>query len=357
MVKYNSMAAFHMAIATGNDAGGGSGLTAWRNGDAAFIAGELQACDIPLGWNYTPINYSTVTDGAASTSRVSDRYSINRNYGIWKSKHAFQTCQFIYWLMQTAAGETSGSDPYTHTLTIGTDNTPKWHGIHFERESIASNELRYDFMGLCPSDLVISCSKRKGERSAIQEITIPFANKVAGSNIAAQAQRPWGVTGTKKKTWNHCINGNGGGFVPSGLTYNGNQLECDVDGHRLIFHRDVELSVPDTNGLMTVGQMYGWKYSVELDVIPTGDLIYSLNGLKKEDYAGDLDYLFSYEVDAANDDIDFAYDKMYMLEFDEVNDYSQWKEAYTITLEPLDTTSSLTVVGIDDLAATAFGNA
>ena len=39
----------HIALATGDDAGGGSGLTAWRNADAAFISGELQPTDQFIG--------------------------------------------------------------------------------------------------------------------------------------------------------------------------------------------------------------------------------------------------------------------------------------------------------------------
>jgi hypothetical protein len=363
MVRYNDMVDCHIALATGDDAGAGAGLTAWRNADAAYVAGELIPCDTPLGWNFKPLHYTTVTDGSASASRVSDRYSTTRNAGTWTSKHAFQTCQFIWWLMQTAGTPTTEGTPAgynTHTLTIGATNTPKWHGIHFEREGIVSSELRYDMMGLVPSDLVISCSQRKGETEAIQEITIPFANKVAGGNIAAQTPRPWGTTGSILKTWDHCITGNGGGLAANvtGLLYNGAGLGCDVKGHRLIFHRDVELSVPDVNGIHTIGQMHGWKYSVELDVMPTtgSSVLYALNGLKKESYAGDLDYAFAYIADATNDRIDFTYDKMYMLEFDENNDFSKRLEAYTITLEPLDTTSSLTVVGIDGLDNTHFEN-
>ena len=45
-----------------------------------------------------------------------------------------------------------------------------------------------------------------------------------------------------------------------------------------------------------------------------------------------------------------------MVPFDEVNDYNKYIEGYTITLEPLDKDSSLTVTGIDNLDNTHFEN-
>ncbi|GAG49044.1 unnamed protein product, partial [marine sediment metagenome] len=181
MAKYNEMIGVNMALATGDDAGAGAGLTAFRNADTKYASGELIPCDIPLGWSYKPLHYTTVTDGVASTSRVSDRYSINRNYGTWNSKHAFQTCQFLWWIMQTDSTPTNEGTPTsynTHTLTITATNVPKWNGIHFERESITSNELRYDMMGLLPTDLVISCNESKAGWDATQELTVLFASNV-----------------------------------------------------------------------------------------------------------------------------------------------------------------------------------
>jgi hypothetical protein len=358
-MTYNSMINCHMALATGDDSGAGSGLTAWRNADAAFVAGELQAMDNPLGWTYKPLHYETRTPGAMTASRVSDRYSAKRNAIDWKSVHAFQTCQFVYWLMQTVGTPTTEGTPAgynTHTLTIGNTTTPDWHGIHFERESIASNELRYDFMGALPTDLIIEVGASDELWIAKQYLTVQFANKVAGSDIAAQTPRPATTTGTIWKSWDHVIAGNGGGSVPSGLTYNNDQLECDVTRLKIYLHRGIEFSTPDINALYTIGLMKGWNYIFELDVIPTGGLIYSINGLKKESYAGDLDYDFKFEADATNDNIRFLFDKMYMREFDENNDYNKYIEGYTLFFEPLDTTSSLTVTGIDGIDNTGFEN-
>jgi hypothetical protein len=255
--------------------------------------------------------------------------------------------------MQTAGAPTTEGVPAgynTHTLTIGTSNTPDWHGIHFEREGITSNELRYDLMGFLPTDLVISCGQDINNQRAIQELTVAYAYaKTDASDIAAQTPRPTGTIGTKTKTWNHAITGNGAGHTPSGLTYNTNQLEVDVKRIEMHFHRDYVFGRPDTNGYYTSGLMLGWKYWVVLDVVPTGDLLYTVNRTAKESYAGDLDYDFYFTADATNDKQRFLFDKMYLVPFDEINDYNQWFEGYTITLEPLDETSSFTGTGIDGL--------
>ena len=363
MTRYNNVENCHLALSTGDDAGAGSGLTAWRNADAAFIAGELIPSDILLGWYNKSPTYVTNKAGARSSTRVAERHSTGRQAGLWKSKHAFQTSQFIWWLMQTTGTPTTENTPVgynTHTLTIGATNVPKWYGIHFEREGITSNELRYDLMGALPSDLVISCVEGSGapeERLATQEISIPYAYlKSSASEIAAQTPRPADTTGSTWKTWDHLIAGNGGGRVPSGLTYNANQLEVDVIAKHLHLHRDYAFGPRDTNGYPINGNLLGWDYYITMDVVPTGNALYDLNRTKKESYAGDLDDIFSFTSDATNDKITFTYDKMYLVPFDEENDYKKNIEGYTITLEPLDTTSSLTVVGIDNLDNTHMEN-
>jgi hypothetical protein len=362
MAIYNEMVGSHMALATGDNAGAGSGLTAWINAKAAYIAGELIPCDIPLGWDIEEPTYNTARSGSMSTSRVSNRYSTGRREGVWKSKHAFQTCQFIYWLMQTAGTPTTEGTPVgynTHALTVGTVNTPLWHGIHFERESIASNELRYDMMGLLPSQLSIECGPGKDLFDATQEITVPFAYvKTDASDITAQTERPFNVVGTKWKTWDNLITGNGAGKSANltGLLYNSTSLEVDVLRVKINLSRTYKFGAPDNTDYWTTGLIGDFEYTVELDVHPVGDALYTLNRLKKESYAGDLDFAFSFTADATNDKISFTFDKMYLVPFRQINDYKQNIEGYTITLEPFDHTSSLTVTGIDGLDNTHFEN-
>jgi hypothetical protein len=361
MTRYNEVKDCHIALATGDDSGAGSGLTAWQNAQAAYIAGELKPVDQLLGWSNRPPIKTTQSHGPMTTSKVKGRNSVARQLGEWKSIHAFQTVQFCYWLMQTAGTPTTEGTPAgynTYTLTIGSQNTPHWHGIHFEREGISLNELRYDIMGVCPSDLVINASPNMEGQKVTQEITIPYSFiNYSAADIAAQTKRPDQSTGSLWKTWDHLVTGNGAGKNPSGLTYNGNPLEVDVINVSLKLHRDTFIGgIPDSNGWYTVGLMLGWDYSVVLDVVPTGDLLYTLNKTDKESYAGDLDYDFYFNADNTNDKDRFVYDKMYLVPFDEDNDWNKYFEGYSITLEPLDETSSLTITGIGNLDNTHFEN-
>ena len=361
MTTYNEVKDFHMALSTGDDAAGGSGLTDWRNAKAAFIAGELIPSDLPLGWKNKPPVKITQEQGTMTTNKVSTRFSKKRQLGEWASRHAFQTAQFAFWIMQTTGTPTNEGVPAgynTHTLAIGLPNTPQWHGIHYEREGITSNELRYDIMGICPQDLIISCNPSLDEQKATQEIIIPYAYlKTDASDIAAQTRRPTQTIGSLWKTWNHLVTGNGAGKDVQGLTYNGNPLEVDVIGWQCKLHRDIFIGgIPDTTGYFQEGLMLGWKYSYILDVVPIGDLLYTVNNTSKEDYAGDLDYDFSFVADATNDKISFANDKLYLMPFDEDNDWNKYTESYSITLEPLDENSSLAITGIDNVDNEGYEN-
>ena len=360
MTTFNEVKDSHMALSTGDDSGVGSGLTDWRNAKAVFIAGELIPVDQLLGWTNRPPVKVTERPGAMTTSRVKDRYSKNRQLGLWQSKHAFQTVQFCYWLMQTPSTPTTEGTPAgynTHLLTKGTSNVPLWNGIHFEREGITSNELRYDLMGFCPSELIIKCSPTLEEQKAIQEIAINYAYLNRGaSDIAAQTLRPHQAVGSLWKTWDHLIAGNGVGKNPTGLTYDSNPLEVDVISFEAHLKREIFIGgIPDTSGYYQIGLMLGWDYWYVLDVKPIGDALYDLNHVAKEDYA-DLDYDFKFDADATNDNIRFNNDKLYLVPFDEDNDWDKYIEGYTITLEPLDTNSSLTITGIDNLDNTHFEN-
>ena len=358
---YNNILDFHMALATGDDSGAGAGLTAWRNADVKLDTGECIPCDLPLGWSFKPPIFETTKTGSMSSARVPHRFSQSVRPGEWKSKHAFQTCQFIWWIMQTAGTPTSEDDPgagyHTHTITISAVSAPLWHGIHFERESIGSAELRYDLLGILPMDWDLNCGESVEGWAATQEISLQYAYlQTTCDDIAAQTPRPTSTTGSIWKEQPHAVAGGGLGLDPAGLDYNSNNLEVDITRLHINLHRDVRFTSPDVNGFYIGGLMQGFDYSIDLDVIPIGDLLYDVNKEKKEDYAGDLDYIFSFTADATNDKVTFTFDKMYMTPFDEINDYNQYIEGYTIHLEPLDTTSSLNVVGIDNLDNTHFEN-
>ena len=366
MSVHNEIIDAHVSLMTGDDGEAGAGLTDWLNGYAASVEGELIPCDLLLGYNIKPPNWTMARTGTYSTSRVPHQFSTGRGPGVWSSLHAFQTCQFLWWIMQTDSTPTSEGDPgvgyNTHTLSIGLTNTPKWNGIHFEREGITSNELRYDLYGLLPSDLTINCGQSANWK-ATQEITIPYAFlKRDASDITAQTPRPVGTTGSLWKDWMNLITGNGGGAAPSGLKYDSAQLEVDVINMSLKFHRDIYFgpgsasSTANQRGTPLTGMMLGWDYSIVLDVIPIGDLLYTVNNTKQEDYSNNLAFEFYFTGEATNDKIKFTYDTLYMLPFDELNDYNKYIEGYTITLVPYDKASTFVCVGIDNLDNTHFEN-
>lgn len=359
MTTNNEIKDCHIALATGNDAGGGAGLLDWRNTKTNYVAGELIPADQLLGWRNKPPIKLTQKQGSMTATRVSNRFSVSRQLGEWWSKHAFQTAQFCYWLAQKCTTvENTPASYNTHTIVINTVNTPVWHGIHFEREGIGSNELRYDLAGLCPQDLEINCGASRDSFNATQEITIPYAwLGTTASDIAAQTIRPAQTTGSLWKTWDHLIAGLGAGNIPTGLTYNSGSLEVNVINLKIKLHRDIFIGgIPDTSGYFQAGLMLGWDYSYVLDVVPVGDALYYLNDTAKEDYAGDLDYDFQFQADVTNDYIRFNNDKLYLVPFDEENDWNKYFEGYTITLEPYDTTSSLIITSVDNLDNNHFEN-
>lgn len=339
---YNDAAGTHKAITKRGS------LTAWRNGDVKIASAECIPTDQLLQWDLQVPTPITEEYGTFKSSYINDRKSIGRRIGQWKSIHAFQTAQFCWWLMQTCSTTENTPVGYnTHAITLAAAPTPDNHGIHFERESISSEERRYDLLGFLPSDLVISCSETSWP--AKQELTVPFAFAKTSStdDIAPQTKRPRATTGTIWKDWGHVVAGNGGGESPSGFTYNSNPMEVDIVGLRIMLHRNVEFGTFDSDAYYTQGFLRTFKYSVQLDVKPRGDSLYVLNETEAEDYATDLDYDMKFEADATNDNIRFLFDKMYMIPFDELNDWNKWFEGYTITLDPLDSTSSLTITGID----------
>ena len=107
--------------------------------------------------------------------------------------------------------------------------------------------------------------------------------------------------------------------------------------------------------------MQGAIFSYDLDVEPyySATLVdlFSINDLKKSAYAGDLDFDFSFIAQATNDKIRFNNDKLFLLPFDEMAiKREEWFEGYTITLEPLDDTSSLAITGIDSVDNDGYEN-
>ena len=345
----------HLALATGNDAGGGSGLTAWRNADAAFIAGELQPTDQFIGGS--PIKFpkpKTEEIGALQATYISDRREAGRLRGSITLEFALQTAQFCWWLWQACSTTENTPVGYnTHAITLNAAQTPIWHGFHLERETPSDNlPRRVDMMGFLPKELRIRCDP--SIFTAIQTLLVDFAYyKPGAAEIEPQTKRPALTIGSIKKNWSHLVAG-GLGENQTALTYGGTELAVAIKGITIILSRKNKFGIPDSDNFPAAGFLQGGKFSYELDIEPYDSAtlvdIFALNDLKKSAYASELDFDFSFIAQATNEKIRFNNDKMFLLPFDEMAiKREEWFEGYTITLEPLDDTSSLAITGIDIL--------
>ena len=351
----------HLALATGNDAGGGSGLTAWRNADAAFISGELQPTDQFIGGSFTFPKPKTEEVGALQAIYVSDRREAGRIRGSLSLEFALQTAQFCWWLWQTCSTTENTPVGYnTHAITLLSSQTPKWHGFHIERETPSKNiTRRVDIMGFLPKELRIRCDP--DVFTAIQTLGVDFAYyKPSASEIVPQTKRPSLTIGSIKKNWSHLVAG-GLGENQTALTYNNTAVAVAIKGITIILTRKNKFGIPDANNYPAEGFLQGVKFSYELDVEPydsaTLEDLFALNDTKKSAYAGDLDFDFKFQAQATKDYIRFNNDKLFLLPFDEMAiKRTEWFEGYTITLEPLDDTSSLAITGIDSVDNDGYEN-
>lgn len=351
----------HIALATGDDAAGGSGLTAWRNADAAFIAGELQPTDQFIGGSFKFPKPKTEEVGALQATYISDRREAGREKATLNLEFALQTAQFCWWLWQTCSTTENTPVGYnTHAITLNASQTPKWHGFHIERETPSENiTRRVDIMGFLPNELRIRCDP--DVFSAIQTLGVEYAfYKPGASEINPQTKRPSLTIGTIKKNWSHLIAG-GLGENQTALTYVGTEIAVAIKGITIILSRKRKFGIPDQNNYPAAGFLQGAKFSFELDVEPYDSAtlvdLFALNDIKKSDLAGDIDFDFKFDAEADNDYIRFNADKLNMLPFDELAIRREdWFEGYTITLEPLDDTSSLAITGVDGIDNDGYEN-
>ena len=214
-------------------------------------------------------------------------------------------------------------------------------------------------MGFLPRELRIRCDPEIF--TAIQTLGVDYAYyKPGGDEITPQTKRPALTIGTIKKNWSHLVAG-GLGENQTAFTYNGTAVAVAIKGITIILSRKNKFGIPDSDNFPAAGFMQGAKFSYELDVEPYDSStlvdLFAINDLKKSAYAGDLDFDFKFMANATKDYIRFNNDKLFLLPFDEMAiKRTEWFEGYTITLEPLDDTSSLAITGIDSVDKKVFEN-
>ena len=100
----------HIALVTGDNAGGGVGLTDWINGKIKFITAELQPTDQFIGGSFKFPKPKTEEVGALQATYVSDRREAGRLRGSLNLDFALQTAQFCWWLWQACTTTHSGAE-------------------------------------------------------------------------------------------------------------------------------------------------------------------------------------------------------------------------------------------------------
>lgn len=344
----------HIAVAQGDD------LTAWDNAQAALVSGECNPTDQFLGGtNFLPHDTTERFSSLAAT-RIPDRKSTGRIYGVFVGNFAFQTAQFIWWLQQACTTAGAGA-PYTHTITTTTSNNPKYFGIHVEHES-TSNSRRRDLLGIIPKQLVIYGSSKPGpDWKFKQTLSCDYAYcNSAAADIAAQTKRSATTEGTKWKPWSSICESDGtglGGHAMDVFTYNTNALEIAVNSVTITLTNTGEFIGYDNAGYYRDAVLHTFDYSIDLGFIAKGDNLLALSYTDWASYAGDLDLTLKFTSHADNDEITMAFDKLYAVPFgEEAVRYDKHREEYTVHFEPYSSSSSLATTGEDSLTEGDYEN-
>ena len=151
----------HIALATGDDAGGGSGLTAWRNADAAFIAGELQPTDQFIGGSFKFPKPKTQEVGALKATYIADRREAGREKGSLNLDFALQTAQFCWWLWQACTTRCLLKILTGHLImvSVGTPAMPTMQGCSQSSLLMMASDLNIN-----PLRLVVDTTSNGGHR-------------------------------------------------------------------------------------------------------------------------------------------------------------------------------------------------
>jgi hypothetical protein len=318
-------------------------LTAWRNADVKLATGECVAADQFKSCFLTLPTYQTTRRGTSGYIKTRD--TSMRKIGRYTGTHLFQTAQFIYWIMQACSTTENTPAGYnTHAITLNSSVTPLNFGIHFQHK-LTSNNLLWDALGLLPRELRISCSEIN--QVTTQQIMMDFAHANTASDDFTKVDRAGGTTGTVTKNWNHAVAGGLGGDS-SALSYNAGH-EWDVVGFDISLRRDNGFYARDSTGYPTIGEVYGFDWSITLNILPRGDMIWDIMNTEKASYAGDLDLDFKLQADATNDYVRFVFDKLYLMPTDKQASYDKYTDSYQLTFEPMSNASSLTVTAVDSL--------
>jgi hypothetical protein len=354
MTVYMARDGYYIAYAIGTD------LTAWLNAKAALVVGELNAIDWFYSANVTHTKPKTITSNPMTAGHYPKRIQTGRELGNISTTHFLQTGILTYAVMGacTTAG---GGDPYTHTITKGTTETPINIAFHLEKEG-TTDSRRKDVLGVVPRSLDIRMSERAP--IAYQTYMANFAYSGAGSDLAqptahTQASLP-------PYTWFNYKNGSGA----SEFTYNTGAIDVDIVSVNMhIGWTDTLFGAHDGTGYpssgnivppfasyVTLGVRITDGAGTALDAI--SDLRAIASGEGAAEYAGDIDFICDF-YRSANDYIKYTWSDMYI----DPSSYQErfqaegdWFDGIEFTLRFKDESSTLAVEEKNNLDKTYYEN-
>lgn len=345
---------YYIAYAIGTD------LTAWLNAKAALVVGELNAIDWFYSANVTHTKPRTININPMTASMYPKRIQSGRFLGNIVTTHYFQTGILTYAVMGACATAGAG-DPYTHTITKATSETPVSIAFHLEKEGTTDNR-RKDIMGVVPRSLDIRVSERNP--IALQSYNANFAYTGSGSDLAqptahTQANLP-------PYTWFNYKNSSGA----SAFEYNSGAIDVDivsVDMHiawsDTLFgaydgtgYPSNGVVVPPFDSYVTLGVRITDAAGTQINDI--SDLRAVVSGEGAAEYAGDISFIADF-YRGANDYIKFTWTDMYVdpESYQEVfQAEGEWFDGITFTLRFKDESSTLAVEEKNNLDKTYYEN-
>lgn len=318
---------------------GPADLTAWDNGQAALVVGELIAIDRIIN---ASIEYCEPTDIMISSTTPPLRLDGPPKRGKATITTLFQTGIFDYLVM--GACTTTEATPNTHAITFTTGEDPPYFALHGEKEE-TTNPVRDDAMGFIWFDDVIECSEDRDGWIAMRTTTGEFAFSGAGADLAEPTALS--LSDYKPYAWNDYKNGSGA----SAFTYDGGAINFEITKIKLVKSWAGHFFTAfDDDGYPTVGKyLKPYHFQVDLEGYRTdgaGTDIATIVGTKPGSYAGDLDFIADF-YQSASKYHKSTYDDMKIEQktYKEIYTFhgGSWIPGHSFSLVPRNNTSSLAI--------------
>ena len=339
---------FYCAYAIGT-----TDLTAWDNGQLALEVGELNAIDWFYAANITHTKPRTINANPMTAGHYPKRIQVGRIPGRLSTTHYLQTGILTYAVMG-ACTSTIVSDPYTHTITKATDESPIRLAFHYEKEGTSASR-RKDLMGFVPRELNIRVSER--DPIAYQTYSGDFAFTGAGADLAQPT--PFTQLNLPPYTWFDTKHASAGTL----FQYNSGDINVDIVDVSIRFgwtgslFGSYDSSGYPTNGLQQPPFIGEVSLGVRLTDY-TDTVLDTIADLVHTSYAGNLVYVLDF-YKSANDYLKYTFTDMYIdpESYEEVfQSEGDWFNGCRFTLKFRDETSTLAVETKDNLTKTQYEN-